>query len=445
MSEPHSEAAGGASAPQWSSRFAFLMAAIGAAVGLGNLWRFPFQTGANGGSAFVLVYLLCVVFIALPILMAEIAMGRAKRRSAVGSVVALARDVGASPLWGVLGLVGILASYFVLTTYSMVAGQIMSFSAMSFMGVFADYEPGATLPLYNGTAHAILWFSLFLALTVLIVALGLKSGVERLVTVLMPLFFLLLLGLSVYSMRTGAAGRAIDYLFAPRFNELSPDVVLAAMGQAFYSIAVGTAAMITYGAYLDRKENIASNSALIAGADTIVAVIAGLMIFPVVFAFSLDPGAGMGLIFEALPPVFASLPGGGAIGGAFFFLAFIAALTSAIIMLLVAVVFVEEWLRWPRMRAVLVLGALAWIVGAAASGVPDMAHTLDYLAGSVFLPLSGFLGALFVGWVVPRAVMRDQLHKSSERMFRFWRFFIRYAAPIAVGAILVTGLMAEFG
>ena len=427
--------------PQWSSSFGFLMAAVGAAVGLGNLWRFPFQTGQNGGSAFVIIYLICVVFIAYPILMAEIAMGRAKRKSAVGSVTALAADVGAPRLWGILGLVGILASYFVLTTYSMIAGQILSFSIMSFSGVFSDFEPGAALPLYNGAVWPIVWFSVFLGVTVAVVAGGLKNGIERLVTIAMPIFFFLLLALSIYSMSTGAAGRTIDYLFSPRFSEVTPQVVLAAMGQAFYSIAVGTASMITYGAYLDRKENIASSSGLIAGTDTMVALVAGLMIFPVVFAFNLDPAAGMGLIFEALPPVFSGLPGGSLIGGAFFLLAFLAALTSSIIMLLVAVVFVEEWLKWPRMRVVILLGALAWIIGVSATVIPHMAENLDFLAGSVFLPLAALLGAVFCGWVVPREVMRRELENSSDGAFRFWRLMIRYVAPVAVSVILVFGLM----
>jgi len=441
MSDPQTASS---TAPKWSSRYAFLMAAIGAAVGLGNLWRFPFQAGQNGGSAFVLVYLVCVVLIAYPILMAEIAMGRSKRLSAVGSVSALARDVGATPLWGVLGLIGILASYFVLTTYSVVAGQIMSFSLMSFMGVFGDTASTGALPLYDGPVHAVMWFTLFLGLTVFIVAQSLHGGIERLVSILMPLFFLLLLGLSFYSLSTGAAGQAIDYLFAPRFSEIGPDVVLAAMGQAFYSIAVGTAAMITYGAYLDKKENIATNAGLIAGADTIVAIVAGLMIFPVVFASGLDPAAGMGLIFNALPAVFSNMPSGSLIGGSFFFLAFIAALTSSIVMLLVAVVFVQEWLGWKRLQTVLILGALAWVAGAASVSIPNMGAMLDFLAGSVFLPASGFLGAIFVGWVVPRQVMREQLHNSSEGMFRFWRFMIRYVAPIAVGTVMVLGLAEKF-
>ena len=433
-----------APAARWSSQFAFLMAAIGAAVGLGNLWRFPFQTGQNGGSAFVIIYLICVVFIAAPILMAEVAIGRRKGLSAVGSPAALARDVGSSPLWGVIGLVGILASFLVLTTYSVVAGQIMSFSLMSFMGVFADHVPGATLPLFDGPLWTIFWFSLFLAMNIVAVAGGLRAGVERLVTILMPIFFVLLAGLAIYALSTGAADRAIDYLFSPRFDEVTPDIILAAMGQAFYSIAVGTAAMITYGAYLDRKENIAANAGLIAGADTIVALVAGLMIFPIVFAFSLDPAAGMGLIFDALPNVFAGMAGGGVIGGLFFFLAFIAALTSSISMLLVTVALFEEWLGWSKPLGSVILGGAAWIIGVAGVFTHGMAETIDFLAGSVLLPVSALLGAVFVGWIVPRDIMRDEFHNASARTFGLWRALIRWICPFAVGAILFFGLMAKF-
>jgi len=438
MAGPQSNASGG---PQWSSRFGFLMAAVGAAVGLGNLWRFPFQTGQNGGSAFVIIYLLSVMLIVFPILMAELAIGRRKGLSAVGSTSQLAKEVGGSPAWGVIGLVGIGASYLVLTTYSVIAGQILSFSVMSLTGEFANHDPEAALSLYDGPLHAVFWHTVFIGATAFIVARGLRSGVERMVTILMPMFFFLLAGISIYSLSTGAAGAAIDYLFAPRFNELTPDVLLAAMGQAFYSLAVGAASMITYGAYLNRNENIATNSAMIASTDTLVAMVAGLMIFPVVFAFSLDPGAGMGLIFNALPPVFADMPGGSLIGAAFFFLAFIAALTTSISMLWITVVFVEEWLGWSRPLTVAVLGGVAWAGGAASVSVDGMAELLDFLAGSVFLPLGGLLVAIFAGWVVPRAVMRDELHQSSEGVFRFWRFMIRYVSPIAVSLILVFGLL----
>ncbi len=430
---------------KWSSQFAFLMAAVGAAVGLGNLWRFPFQVGQNGGSAFVFIYLLCIVLIATPILIAEVSVGRRKRLSVVGSFRELAKDVGATPWWGVIGFVAIAADLLVLSTYSAIAGQIMSFSAMSFMGVFANGTADAGLPLFSGPVLPAVWFSLFLGITMIVVAAGLRAGVERMVTILMPLFFVLLAGLSVYALTSGAAEEALAYLFAPRFSELSGQVFLAAMGQAFYSVAVGAGAMVTYGAYLDRKESIAANAGLIAGADTIVAIVAGLMIFPIVFAFGLNPGAGMGLIFEALPKTFAGMPAGSVIGGLFFFLAFIAALTSSIAMLLIPAVFFEEWLGWSRLKTVLLLGGGAWLLGMVGLNVDHMAEAIDFLAGNVFLPVAGGLGAVFVGWVVPRAIMRDELSDASDGVFRLWRFLVRWLCPAAVGAILVFGLIASAG
>lgn len=431
-------------APRFSSRFAFLMAAVGVAVGLGNLWRFPFQAGQNGGSAFVLVYLLCVALIAWPILMAEISIGQRKRLSVLGSTRELARDVGASPAWGVIGVVAVFINIFVLSTYAAIAGQIMAYSAMSFMGVFAGGAADAAnqaLPLFSGPILPTLWFTVFMAVTMLVVAGGLRAGIERLVTILMPMFFFLLAGLSVYALISGAGGEALVYLFSPRFGELTPGVALSALGQAFYSVAVGAGAMITYGAYLDDKENIAENAGVVAFADTAVALIAGMMIFPIVFAFGLDPAAGMGLIFEALPVTFAGLPGGAMVGGAFFFLAFIAALTSSISMLLIPVTVFEEWRGWSRRKAVLILGGGVWLFGLAGMNAPHLAERIDFTVGSLLMPIGGLLGAVFAGWIVPRALMREALSHASDRLFSLWRFLIRYLAPIAVASILVFGLL----
>ena len=439
--------ASGAATPQWSSRFAFLMAAIGSAVGLGNLWRFPFQTGENGGSAFVFVYLLCVIFVAYPILMGELAVGRHKGLSAVGSTIGLARDAGKSSGWGVVGAVQVFAGFLILPTYSVIAGQVMAYSLMAFLGEFSGREAtdAATVaPLYDGTLMALFWQTLFMAVTIFIVAQGVHKGIERVVTILMPLFFVMLAGLSVYALMTGAAADAIAYLFAPRFSEITPGVVLAALGQAFFSIGVGGAIMITYGAYLSRNENIASNAGVIAGADTLVAIVAGLMIFPIVFAHGLDPAAGSGLIFGALPAVFAGMPGGFVIGGAFFFLAFIAALTSSISLVLVASAVGEEQFKWGRARSAVICGAAAWALGALAIFATATGPWFDFIAGSVALPLGALLLAIFAGWIVPRATMRHELANASDGMFRFWRFFIRYLAPIAVFLILLLGLDAKF-
>ncbi len=438
---------GGASAPQWSSRYAFLMAAVGSAVGLGNLWRFPFQAGENGGSAFVFIYLLCVVLIAYPILMGELSIGRHKGLSAVGSTRQLAVDLGKSQAWLVVGLAGVMAAFLVLTTYSVIAGQVMAYALMSFMGEFAGRsasEAATAASLYDGHGFALFWHTLFMVITIVIVTRGLRGGIERVVTILMPIFFLMLVGLSIYALSSGAAGKAVDYLFAPRFAEITPTIALSALGQAFFSIGVGGAIMITYGSFLPQSENIGDNAAVIAGADTLVAMVAGLMIFPVVFAFALDPGAGMGLIFNALPAVFSSMPAGSVIGGLFFFLAFIAALTSSISLLMVVSSVGEDQFGLGAKFSAVLFGVICWTIGTATIFIPGLGPWLDFFSGSVFLPLGGLFVAIFAGWVVPRAIMRKELHNTRESVFRYWRFFIRYAAPIAVFVILLLGIDAKF-
>lgn len=435
----------GASTPQWSSRFAFLMAAIGSAVGLGNLWRFPFQTGENGGSAFVFVYFLCVVFVVFPILMGELAIGRHKGLSAVSSTAQLATDAGHSSAWGIVGWIGVIGSFLILTTYSVIAGQVLAYSAMSFMGEFAGRaasEAASIAPLYDGPVHVIIWHTLFIAITIAVVARGLNDGIERVVTILMPLFFVMLAGLCVYAMRSGGAEAALAYLFAPRFQDITPSVVLSALGQAFFSIGVGGALMLTYGSFLGPNENIGDSSVVIAGSDTLVAVVAGLMIFPIVFSNGLDPAAGAGLIFGALPAVFASMPHGSLVGGVFFFLAFIAALTSSIAVLLVGASVAEE--QFGMKRGAAALGVLAWGVGTATVLISGLGGWVDFVSGSVALPLGGLLVAVLAGWVAPRAIMRGELPNTSDGMFQFWRLMIRYVSPIAVFVILLLGLDAKF-
>ncbi len=430
---------------QWSSRFAFLMAAIGSAVGLGNLWRFPFQTGANGGSAFVFVYLLCVLLIAFPVLVSEIAVGRHKGMSAVGSTRNLAIDAGKSPRWSIAGWVGMTAAFFILPTYSVIAGQVMAYSAMAFGGVFSGVDGAAAdLPLFANTTHTLLWQFLFMFITVIIVARGLTGGIEKVVTILMPLFFVMLGGLAIFSMLNGNAGQALTYLFKPNFAAINGGMVLAALGQAFFSIGVGGAIMITYGSYLSPKENIPQSAGIIAGADTGVAIVAGLMIFPIVFAAGLNPGAGMGLIFNAMPNVFAQMPMGNIVGGAFFFLAFIAALTSSISLLQVVASFTDEHTDLSKGTTAIIFGGLAWFLGAGSAFSSEFGSFLDIFAGEIALPMGGLLIALFAGWVVPKAIMRGELPHASNTFFSVWRFLIRFPVPLAVAYILVSGLNSRF-
>ena len=426
---------------QWSSRAVFLMASIGSAVGLGNLWRFPFHTGQNGGSAFVLIYLAAVALVAYPILMSEFAVGRHRGLSAVGSVRQLAVDAGRSSRWSIIAYVCLFGAFTVLTTYSVVAGQVMSFAGEFAGGASAA---AASPSLYATGTSAVLWHSLFMLVTVGVVSAGLRGGVERVVSLLMPVFFVMLAALCVYSLVNGAAAEALAYLFKPDFSAITPGVVMAALGQAFFSLGVGGGLMITYGSFLAREENIGSNAAIIAGSDTLVAVVAGLMIFPVVFAFGLDPASGAGLIFEAIPVVFADMPGGAFIGGLFFFLAFIAALTTSIAILVALVTVGEEQLGLGRTTSALLFGSLAWVIGAFAVGFAGLTEWLDFLSGSVFVPLGGLLVAVFVGWVAPLSAMRQELHNAGQRLFQLWHVAMRYVAPVAVVSILLLGLDARF-
>ncbi|WP_217905166.1 sodium-dependent transporter [Altererythrobacter lutimaris] len=413
------------------------MAAIGSAVGLGNLWRFPFQAGENGGGAFVLIYILCVFLIGYPVLVAELAIGRHKGRSANGTAPDLPVDKGRAPNWQITGWFGLVAAVMILPSYSMISGQIMAYSAMSFIG---DLGGKGTSSLYDGTLAPMLWFTVFVAITTAIVLRGLNKGIEAASVFLMPMFFLLLVSLAAFALFSGAASEALTYLFTPRFDEITPDVVLAALGQALFSLGLGAALMITFGLFLPNDENITSNATVIAGADTLVALVAGLMIFPIVFAFGMNPAAGMGLIFETLPQFFAGMPFGNLIGGAFFFLAFIAALTSSIAILMVSRTVGVEQFGLSERNATLLFGLLAWGGGFGLILIDELGSWLDWIVGSVVLPIGALTAALLAGWVAPRSLMREELAQTSDWLFALWRGLIRYVIPLAIVAIFVTGL-----
>ncbi|MEO1220254.1 MAG: sodium-dependent transporter [Pseudomonadota bacterium] len=422
---------------QWGSRAGFLMAAIGSAVGLGNLWRFPFQAGENGGGAFVLIYLVCVVLIGLPVLIGELAIGRHKGLSAVGSTRDIAVEAGRSPNWQITGWIAFAGTIIVLPGYAILSGQIMAYSVMAFAGDLSD--PTET-PLYNGAVSSMLWFTGFLLITCAIVLRGLKGGIEAASVFLMPAFFLLLAGLAAFALYSGAATDAFTYLFTPRFDQVTPGVVLAALGQALFSLGVGAGLMMTFGSFLSKDEGIGSNASVIAGADTLVALVAGLMIFPIVFAFGMDPAAGMGLIFGTLPAFFAGMPFGNLVGGLFFFLAFIAALTSSIAILMVSRTIGIEQFGLSERSSTILFALLAWLVGIAILFIDGFGSLLDWLIGNVGLPLGALMFALIAGWVAPRSVMRAELAQTSDGFFAFWRGSIRYAVPLAILAILFAGL-----
>ena len=426
---------------RWTNRFSSLMVAIGAAVGLGNLWRFPFQAGENGGSAFVLVYLLSIVVIVFPVLIGEIAIGRHMGLSAVGSTKGMALDAGRSAWWGLVGGIGALATYMVLCIYGVISGRVLAFAVAGFSG---GYIENSMPEVYGSTFLAFLWQTLFMAVTIAIVLRGLQKGIESFARIAMPTFFIILLILAIYSLNLDSAGDALDYLLTPRFEELSPQVVLAAFGQAFFSVVVGGAAMLTFGAHMDKGANIAGDGLLIATSDTIVAIVAGLMIFPIVFQFNLDPAMGMGLIFSAMPLSFLQMPAGSLVGGLFFSLAAIGALTSSTIMLMLATAILEEQAGISRRRSVLTMGAIAWIVGALCVFYPRLSEEIDFFSGQIMMPIGGILIAVFAGWVAPKAKMRDELSGLNDWLFSCWRVIVRYVAPLSVGIVLIIGVSARF-
>jgi len=431
----------------WSSRFAFIMAAVGSAVGLGNLWRFPFQTGANGGSAFVLIYIACVALIAFPVLMAEFTIGRRAQKSAVSATRDLATEAKRSGKWSFVGWVCMAGGFLVLTTYSVIAGQVMAMSAAGFAGGFST-EAGANM-FYGGATAGWMWQALFMALTVIIVARGLKGGIESVVTILMPLFFVVLIGLTIFAVVTGlsngSTAQAFAYLFTPDFSAVDGGTIISALGQAFFSVGVASAIMITYGSYLTKDTNIGESAAVISVADTVVALIAGFMIFPIVFTAGVDPAAGMSLIFDTLPALFGSMPAGNLIGGAFFFLAFIAALTSSISLLEATVAFFDEHSNFGRAQIAWMLGGFAFLIGAGSVFSSEFGFDfLDVISGHILLPFGGFLVAVFTGWVLPKTILREELSHASPRMFGFFHFMVRWIIPVVVGLVLVLGLDSRF-
>ncbi|MBK5931695.1 sodium-dependent transporter [Halochromatium salexigens] len=435
----------------WSSRLAFIFAATGSAVGLGNIWRFPYTAGEYGGGAFVLIYLLCVAAIGIPIMVAEVMLGRRGRQSPINTMRALAARQGAHPAWQLLGWIGILAGFLILSFYSVIAGWTLAYVLRAGSGQFLGIDgPGseaifAALKAAPGQLFA--WHTLFMVLVVLIVARGVASGLERAVRILMPALFVLLVIMVLYAAQAGDFGAGFAYLFTPDFSALSAnpgEAILNAMGQAFFSLSLGMGAIMIYGSYLSSQASIGTNVAIIAGMDTLVAVLAGLAIFPIVFANGLAPSKGPGLIFVTLPVAFGQMPFGALFGAAFFLLLAFAAWTSAISLLEPMVAYLVENKGFGRVRASLLAGGAVWLLGIACllslnawsgftlfgKGILDL---FDYLTANVLLPLGGLLIAIFAGWILDEQVSRSELGASHGAwLYRLWRVLIRWVAPLCV-------------
>ncbi len=435
----------------WSSRLAFILAATGSAVGLGNIWRFPYTAGEYGGGAFVLVYLVCVAGIGLPIMMAEIMLGRRGRQSPINTMRALARDEGVSPLWQLLGWMGILAGFLILSFYSVIAGWTLAYVFRAGAGAFAGADAGAAEAMFSNLVadpeRLLAWHTIFMVMTVLVVARGVASGLERAVRWLMPALFVLLVVMVLYAAQAGDFVAGLEYMFYPDFAALGArpgEAILSAMGQAFFSLSLGMGAIMIYGSYLNSRASIGQNAVIIAGMDTLVALLAGMAIFPIVFAYGLEPGSGPGLIFQTLPIAFGQMPGGPLFGTVFFVLLVFAAWTSAISLLEPMVAWLVENRGFSRPRAAALGGVVVWLLGIACllslnvwshitlfgKGFLDL---FDYVTANVLLPLGGFFIAIFAGWIMRRASTEQELGLLGQSLaYGAWWMLVRFVAPVCV-------------
>ena len=442
---------------QWSSRLVFILAATGSAVGLGNIWRFPYVAGENGGGAFVIVYLLCVALIGIPIMVSEVMLGRRGRQSPINTMRALAEDEGHHPRWQLLGWMGILAGFMILSFYSVVAGWTMAYVFRTASGLFSGMEPEAVSATFDHLVadpeRLLAWHTVFMIMTTVVVSRGVKSGLEQAVRFLMPALFLMLVAMVGYAMGNGEFGRGAAYLFEPDFGRLTAKGVLEAAGQAFFSLSLGMGAIMIYGSYLSSRASIPRTVGIIAVVDTLVAVLAGLAIFPIVFASGLEAAGGPGLIFKTLPVAFGQMPGGAFFGTLFFVLLLFAAWTSAISLLEPIVAWLVENRGVSRIRAAAIGGLLAWLLG-----VPSLlslnawsGYTLfgmgffdlmDYTTANVMLPLGGLLIAIFASWKLARAASMKELDVSPA-LFQAWWVLTRYVVPVVIVMVMlnVTGVL----
>lgn len=443
----------------WGSRMSFIMASVGAAVGLGNFWRFPYTAGENGGGAFVGVYLICMLLIAVPLVLTELLIGRRGRHSAVGSTRALSMEATGKPTWAIIGWLGMIATFLIVTFYSVIGGWVINYAIEGVTNGYATTveEAGAVFDgLLADPWRLTLFHTIFMIITVAIPAQGLKGGIERAVNVLMPALFLLLFGLMIYGMFSTGFGEGVSYLFSFDFSKITPEIVLAATGQAFFSVGVGMAILLTYGAYLDKSTNLVEAGVIISLADTGVAILAGLVIFPIVFTYGLDPAGGPGLIFVTLPVAFAQMGFGGALGSLFFALVIVAAITSSIAIIEITVSWAEDK-GFERKKAAVVSGFIIWLLGfGTVFSFNDWADfhplgfiglfegktifdALDFITGQFMLTTGGLLLAIFGGWVLSSDVVCEEFGWTPDsKLFIAYRVMCRFVIPPVIATMIIS-------
>ncbi len=444
----------------WSNRWTFILASTGSAVGLGNIWKFPYITGENGGGAFVLFYLICILIIGIPVMMAEVLMGRRARRSPVRTLEVLASEAGASKNWHIIGWMGVAAGIIILSYYSVIAGWALLYIPKMLLGSFQGVDGSGADAMFSGLLSdkeaLTRGHTFFMLMTVGVVLAGVSKGVGRAAQIMMPALLVLMLILLVFSYFQGAFSEAAGYLFSFDLSGLTMESALIAMGHAFFTLSLGMGAIMVYGAYMPSHTTVARSVLVIALMDTAIALLAGMVIFPIVFANPvISPGEGPGLLFISLPIAFGNMPAGLLFGTLFFVLITIAAWTSAISLIEPGVAWLTEGKSFNRFGACLLLGVLCWLLGLGTvlsfndwSSLKLFDRTFfdwaDVLTSSIMLPLGGMLIALFVGHAMSKAIVRDEMDIESSTLFNVWHWTIRWLAPIAVGLVFVFGLYNTF-
>ena len=437
----------------WGSRWGFILAASGSAVGLGNVWKFPYIVGQNGGGAFVLIYLACIFVIGTPIMLAEFTLGRKTNRNPVGAF----DQIRPNSSWTGIGYMGVLAGFLILSFYGVVGGWTFAYVVKSITGSVLAFpspkEAGDFFGNFIGNTREVLFYhALFIGTCITIVLRGVHGGIEKTCDILMPTLVVILFLLMLRSLTLDGAMDGLAFYLSPDFSKINANVILVALGQAFFSLSLGMGCMITYGSYLSEKENLTSCTVYVVIFDTLIALLVGMVIFPAVFAMGLEPTEGPGLVFSVLPTVFASMPMGHGVAVIFFILLAIAAITSGISLLEVVVAYFIDQRGWKRKKAVLIVGSLIFAFGIPSGlsfgvmadikllGMIFFDH-VDNIASNYLLPLGGMLTAVFVGWVWGTKNAHEEIEKHENKFGfpwnRCWEFLIRYITPVAVGIVFI--------
>ena len=447
MDKPHNKVKRGL----WTSRLGFIMASAGSAVGLGNIWKFPYITGMHGGGAFVLFFIFCIVAVGIPIMIAEMVIGRHTHKDPVGAF----RKLRGGP-WTLVGWLGVTAGFVILSYYSVVAGWAVDYLWLAAKGTFSSQHtqevPGLFTSLLASDLSQLFWQAVFMGLTVWIVLGGVSKGLERANKLMMPVLLLILIVLAVRGLLSPAGPQALSFLFTPDWEKLDAAAMLEAMGHAFFSLSLGMGAMLTYGSYADDGTNIPNVAITVSVMDTCVALLSGIAIFPIVFTYGMAPAVGPGLVFKTLPIIFSQMPGGTFIAILFFLLLVFAALTSGISLLEVVVAYYCDEKKWQRRNATLVMGGLIFLLGVPSAlsnhlladvhfiGDRNFLDSIDLLATNYILPMGGLLIAVFTGWVMTSRLARGEIEKGAVHFHYYpaWHFLIKYVSPILVAIVFLS-------